>query len=84
MDDLDRFWSDVLSGDPLRVQTVWSGLSEEERQALIDHLVRMRDEPGWHSAQRDASEEALRAIDSLRRPIPAPTRMKSNAGKGKV
>jgi len=84
MDDLDRFWADVLSGDPLRVQAIWSGLSEAERQALVDHLVRMRDEPGWHTAQRDASEGALRAIHDLGRPIPAPTRIKSNAGKGKV
>jgi hypothetical protein len=65
MNDLDELWAGLLSGDPHHIQPIWDGLGEDERQAVRDHLTRMRDEDGWHSTQREAAGAALQVIRDL-------------------
>lgn len=65
MNDLDELWSDLLSSDSQRIRQAWGGLSEEERQAVQEHLARMCDEPGWHPSQRESAAAALRVIRDL-------------------
>lgn len=62
MDDLEKIWEAVLSGDPARIRRVWGELTDEECQAVLAHLRRMRDEPGWDPAQRDAAALAVNII----------------------
>lgn len=67
MNGLDELWSDLLSGNSQRIQRAWRSLADEERQAVLEHLARMRDEAGWHPAQRESAAAALLAIRDLPR-----------------
>ena len=62
MDSLEALWSDLLSGDVQRVRQVWDSLAADERAALRQHLAHMRDDSGWHPAQRAAAAAALEII----------------------
>ena len=62
MDGLDELWADLLSAEAARIRRAWNGLSAEERLAVLDHLVRMRDEDGWHPAQRASAAAAIQVI----------------------
>jgi hypothetical protein len=59
MDNLEQIWSALLSSDPARIRHVWSELTDDESLAVLAHLRRMRDEPGWDPTQRDAAAQAL-------------------------
>jgi hypothetical protein len=61
-DGLETFWSDLLSADPARIRSAASGLSPDERQAVVDHLRRMAAEPGWSDGQRRNARAALHAL----------------------
>lgn len=67
MDALDKIWADLLSGDSQRIQHAWGGLTAEERQAVLEHLARMRDQAGWAPAQRESAAAAIRVIRDLAR-----------------
>jgi hypothetical protein len=62
MNGLDELWANLLSGDPERIRRVWTGLTAAERQALLDHLARMRDGEGWQPSQRESAAAALKVI----------------------
>jgi len=62
MNGLAELWADLLSADTRRIERAWRGLRAHERQAVLDHLARMRDGDGWHASQREAAAAALRVI----------------------
>lgn len=69
-DDLEKLWSDLLSGDAMRVRAAWQTLTTSERRAVRTHLRRMASEDGWTELQRGAAQAALAAL--LRRASRAP------------
>lgn len=73
MDDLDELWADLLSADSVHIRRAWGLLSAEERQAVREHLARMRDEDGWHPAQREAALAAIRLLRDLDPTFPTQT-----------
>jgi hypothetical protein len=62
MHDLDELWEHLLSQDPARIRRVWGDLTDDEASAVLAHLARMRDEPGWSPGQREAAATALRVL----------------------
>lgn len=59
MASLEQFWSDVLSEAPNRVIVRLAALDEPDRQAILQHLKRMAEEPGWSEGQRRRAAFAL-------------------------
>jgi hypothetical protein len=56
-------WENLLSRQPERIHQVYRSLSISERQAVLAHLLRMIDEPGWHPEQRLSARVAIQAIE---------------------
>ena len=60
----DRFWSEILSGDPQAVRRMWAALNRQERGIVKGHLDRLASEDGWSEEQRQAAQAALSIIES--------------------
>ena len=63
MDELERFWGNMLSRDPARIRETWDTLQDDEKQAVRTHLQRMTTENGWTEPQRLSAQTALQALD---------------------
>jgi hypothetical protein len=61
-DELEILWDALLSRQAETVRQAFSSLSEGERLAVLVHLRRMANEPGWHPEQRASAQEALKAL----------------------
>jgi hypothetical protein len=61
--DPERFWAEILSADPERIRRAFDRLAADEAQLVLAHLRRMATEKGWHTAQRESSGAALRALE---------------------
>jgi len=59
MDDLERFWSDVFSGDSALIAQAWSSLGATERAAVVTHLQSILADPDRLPEQRRAAKVAL-------------------------
>ncbi len=59
---LERLWSELLSNEAPRVRGAWANLTDDEALAVLEHLKRMRDEPGWSDDQRAAARFALDVV----------------------
>jgi hypothetical protein len=59
MDPLEQFWDDLLSGEPNKIQSAFSSLDSDARQAVLRHLSRMAAEEGWHPLQKKSAQAAL-------------------------
>jgi predicted Zn-ribbon and HTH transcriptional regulator len=68
MDDpdnfLERIWDALLSREPAQIRDAYASLNLEEQKAVLDHLKRMKDEPGWHLQQRISAQTALEVLAS--------------------
>lgn len=62
MDPLETFWDNLLSRQPKLVITAFAGLTDAEKQAILDHLKLMTTEPGWHPEQRTSAQAALEIL----------------------
>ncbi len=62
MDDLENFWSSLLSRNPVRIRQVWEDLDAEEQAAITMHLQHMATEEGWSEPQRISAQAALDAL----------------------
>ena len=69
-DPLEKLWNDLLSREPELVVGAYQGLSNEEKEAVYEHLHRMATEGGWHPEQKQSASSALEAIDSWRAQSP--------------
>jgi hypothetical protein len=61
-DALESLWEQLLSRQAEQVQRAYLDLAPFERQAVLAHLQRMSQEPGWHPEQRKSAEFALQAL----------------------
>jgi len=55
----ELLWDDLLSQEQNRIQAAFSTLNPEEKKSVLDHLLRMSSEPGWHPAQSESARAAL-------------------------
>lgn len=58
----ENFWDYLLSRDQSRIQTAFSWLNTQEKKAVLDHLLKMSTQPGWHPEQRESARTALRTL----------------------
>lgn len=63
--DPEAFWEALLSSEPARIAAAWRSLAATEAQAVLAHLKKMTDEPGWQPVQQQAAADALRVIATL-------------------
>jgi hypothetical protein len=63
---LEQTWDSILSRDADRVQTVFAGLSDENRKVVLAHLRKMAEESGWHSEQVKSARFALDVLEQAK------------------
>lgn len=63
-DPLEILWDGLLSRDPKRILATYSGLDPESQQVVIEHLLRMTREDGWHPEQIQSAQTALDTLNS--------------------
>ena len=63
MNSIEQLWDPLLSRDSERIQITFKHLNEIERKAVIDHLLIMTTEDGWHSDQKQSAQVALDTIN---------------------
>jgi NADH:ubiquinone oxidoreductase subunit E len=61
---LKEIWDGLLSRDVARIRFVYNSLEMEDQKAVITHLKRMANEPGWLAEQRISARAALEALAS--------------------
>ena len=52
MNSIEYFWDELLSRDPFRINKSYEELSDGDQQAVVDHLIAMTTEEGWHTAPK--------------------------------
>ena len=62
-DPLEIIWDGLLSRDPDRIRATYADLDPESQQVVLEHLLRMTRENGWHAEQVHSAQTAL---DTLR------------------
>lgn len=60
--DLQVIWDALLSRQAERVVSMYNSLSSRDKKEVLDHLIRMSTESGWHPEQRASAIAALAAI----------------------
>lgn len=68
MDDLEVFWTNMLSRDIEKIHTAWENLEADEKNAVYAHLTRMVTEDDWAEPQRFSAQAALDALRDLNDP----------------
>jgi hypothetical protein len=63
---LEQLWGDLLSGEESRVRKAWKRLKVEEQMAVYQHLLKMTQEEGWASVQKESAQAALRFLSDDR------------------
>ena len=63
-DSLEDFWGEILSRNKELIRAAIDRLDLIEREAVLVHLKRMVDEPGWQSEQRISAQAALEILDT--------------------
>lgn len=66
MNSIEYFWDELLSRDPTRIKKKYEDLSDGDQQAVVEHLIAMTTEQGWHSAQKLSAQIALETINKTR------------------
>jgi hypothetical protein len=61
---LETLWDDLLSRQPERVRAAYTSMKTSEQKAVVAHLQRMVDEPGWQPEQRSSALAALKALEN--------------------
>ncbi|MDD5370630.1 MAG: hypothetical protein PHQ40_16230 [Anaerolineaceae bacterium] len=59
---LERFWDNLLSGQPEKVRQTYCSVDESSKAAALAHLKRMATEKGWRPSQKVAALAALEAL----------------------
>lgn len=62
MDDLERLWGALLSGDANAIRKTWNDLEDDEAEAIADHLKHMLADAAYSNEQKEAARLALEAI----------------------
>jgi hypothetical protein len=69
VDDLEVFWSNILSRDAERIRAAWEKLADDEKTTVYNHLTRMITEDDWTEPQRISAQAALDALKDLNDPL---------------
>ncbi|GIV66880.1 MAG: hypothetical protein AB1457_04495 [Chloroflexota bacterium] len=64
-DPIQVFWENLLSRNPAQIEKAFLELDQNSKQAVIAHLQKMANEPGWHPEQVKSALAALKIISSL-------------------
>ncbi len=59
---LEEIWEALLSRDALRIRSTYNQMTVDEQQAVLTHLKRMKNEPGWHTEQRISAQIAVEVL----------------------
>jgi hypothetical protein len=62
--DLEELWDALLSRDVQRIRSAYNSLGGEDQKAVLTHLNRMANEPGWQTEQRISARATLEALAS--------------------
>ena len=65
IEPIEILWGELLSRQPEKIRAAFISITEEERQAVYVHLMRMSDEPDWHIEQQKSAQAALLVISHL-------------------
>ncbi len=60
---LEDLWERLLSRQPESIRLAFAALPENEQTAVLAHLQRMAEEPGWHPEQRLSARVAVQALE---------------------
>jgi hypothetical protein len=58
----ENLWEQLLSRQADQVERAFIYLAPTDRQAVLMHLQRMSQEPGWHPEQKYSAEFALQTL----------------------
>ena len=61
-DPLEILWDGLLSRDVERIRATFAELDETAQQFVLEHLLRMTREDGWHAEQVESAQAALQAL----------------------
>ena len=64
LDIEDRFWSEILSGDPESIRRMWAALNRQEREIVKGHLERLAGDSAWKAEQSKAARKALEVVEA--------------------
>jgi len=67
MNSIEYFWDEILSRDPTRIKKSYEELSNSDQRAVVEHLIAMTTEEGWHTAQKGSAQIALATIEKTRK-----------------
>ncbi len=59
---LEKLWNELLSRRPELIRSAFSRLKSADQHAVLTHLQRISEEPGWHEEQRISARAALNAL----------------------
>ena len=58
----ENIWEGILSREENRIWQVFSSLDEASQSVILNHLVKMKQENGWHPEQVKSASLALDVI----------------------
>ena len=58
----EDLWDQILSRQAESVRSAFASLSPQEQSAVLAHLHRMSEEPGWHLEQQKSAQAALQIL----------------------
>ena len=65
MVDEQEIWDQILSREPALIRSAYLSLEAVERKSVVEHLIVMTTEDGWHPEQVRSAQLALRAIEDV-------------------
>lgn len=67
-DPLEILWDRLLSQNVKEIRAAYDGLDPASQIEVMQHLLRMATEEGWHPEQRKSAQSALLALSSPAKP----------------
>jgi len=67
VDDVEKLWEMLLSRHPESILEAFHSLSGADQQQVINHMVRMTSEEGWHPEQILSAQKALDVLKNLKK-----------------
>lgn len=61
----EYLWENLLSRQPGLINEAFTSLDKDQRQAVLDHLQKMINQPGWQPEQRISAQAALDKLADL-------------------
>ena len=61
----EQIWDDLLSRNPALIQKTYRNLTESDMKTVINHLIKITTEVGWHLEQKRSAQTAINVIRKL-------------------